>query len=210
MTIKKQGPGSSPIVNEEKAINKKDYILPDMPIGEVVQKYPQVALVFLKYGLHCIGCHGSYWETVEQGAKGHGMDDETFAMLLKEANESAAEAEAQFTSAEDPDNPVYLSSNAITKVKELMEKEGKADNFLRIEVVQGGCAGMSYSFGIDDQQQAEDMLIERDGLKILIDKKTISLIRGSRIDYLETLQGSGFKIDNPNITKSCGCGNSFA
>lgn len=107
-----------------------------------------------------------------------------------------------------PRQGIEITSNTAAKVKALLAQEGKQDFGLRIKVVPGGCAGFMYDFLMEDTATPEDITFEKDGLKIFIDKISAEFMRGARVDYVESLQGSGFKVDNPNFTKSCGCGKS--
>ena len=104
---------------------------------------------------------------------------------------------------------VTLSSDAASKVKGFMTEEKKAGYALRIMVVPGGCAG--YQYGLDFEQKArdDDIVLEQHGVKMLIDKKSAGHLVGTIIDFVDSLQGSGFKISNPNAQSTCGCGNSF-
>ena len=77
-------------------------------------------------------------------------------------------------------------------------------------VTGGGCSGFQYSFALDEAQLDEDLVVERDGAKVLIDPVSLDYLRGARIDFVDDLMGQAFKIDNPNATSSCGCGTSFS
>ena len=103
---------------------------------------------------------------------------------------------------------VEMTPNAIVKVKEIMKTEGKDNHALRIKIFPGGCAGFMYDFSFEKVSANEDKTIIIDGLKIFIDYNTLQFLKGSTIDYLETLHGSGFNVTNPNFTHSCGCGKS--
>jgi iron-sulfur cluster insertion protein len=81
---------------------------------------------------------------------------------------------------------------------------------LRVSVLGGGCSGFQYSFSIDDQQMDDDIVIERDGIKVLLDPMSVTYMAGSEIDWVDDLIGSAFKIHNPQATASCGCGTSFS
>ena len=165
-------------------------------IGEVVQMYPQAAVVMQNAGLSCAGCGVAYWETIEEGAKGHGFDDEMIEGLIAEINKVAADSMA-----EEKHDDLSVSSKAIERIKDL----GGA---LRIRVVDGGCSGKSYQFSIGRGE--DDHKISLGGVDIMIDKGSFDMIKGSRLDYIDALQGAGFKIDNPNAKRKCGCGTSFS
>jgi iron-sulfur cluster assembly accessory protein len=103
---------------------------------------------------------------------------------------------------------VEVTSNAVSKVKAILTQERKENFGLRIKIIPGGCSGFMYDFLMEDTATPEDHTFEKDGLKIFIDKISAEFMRGSVVDYVESLQGAGFKVENPNFTKSCGCGKS--
>lgn len=104
---------------------------------------------------------------------------------------------------------ISITENAAKKVKELIDKEKKGPDYgLRVGVRGGGCSGMTYILDLDTQK-ADDSTLEEFGVKVFVDRKSLLYISGSQIDYQEGLMGSGFKIGNPNVKGSCGCGHSF-
>ncbi len=108
-----------------------------------------------------------------------------------------------------PSEQISITSRALDRVRQLLQKEGKPDAGLRLYISGGGCAGMSYGMSIDDTVGADDAVVKSNGVKVIVDKLSLIYLRGSVIDYEETLQTSGFKVDNPNAAASCGCGLSF-
>lgn len=104
---------------------------------------------------------------------------------------------------------VKITSRALERIKDLLAKEGKPEAGLRLYISGGGCAGMSYGMSIDDTISNDDAVVKSNGIKVIVDKLSLIYLRGSTIDYEETLQTSGFKVDNPNAAASCGCGLSF-
>ena len=104
---------------------------------------------------------------------------------------------------------LILTDAAVTRIRALLEKEGKPDAGLRVYISGGGCAGMSYGMTIDDSFSNDDSLVKTKGVKVIVDKLSLIYLRGSKIDYTENLQTSGFQIENPNAASSCGCGLSF-
>lgn len=108
-------------------------------------------------------------------------------------------------------DPVVLTDAAAEQILELVRAEG--ENFtgtLRIFVQGGGCSGFQYGFRFDQTQEDDDLLIEKNAAKILVDAISLQYLAGSTIDYKTSLSGSGFSIINPNATSTCGCGNSWS
>ena len=105
---------------------------------------------------------------------------------------------------------VTLTARAATKVGALMAQEpaGEAE-VLRVAIQGGGCSGFEYALGFDRAVQSGDHELSFHGVTVVVDPFSAPYLRGARVDYLETIQESGFKIDNPNAVSSCGCGHSF-
>lgn len=104
---------------------------------------------------------------------------------------------------------ITISATAARRISEVMMTES-GDAMLRISVSGGGCSGFQYIFGIDKTRNSDDILIERDGAKVVVDEVSLPFIAGSVIDFVDDLVGQSFKVQNPNATASCGCGTSFA
>ena len=104
---------------------------------------------------------------------------------------------------------VSLSANAAKQIKAIMAKQG-VDKYLRVAVEGGGCSGFQYKFDFADAPDEGDLVLERDGAKVVIDDMSLEFLAGSEIDYTNELIGSAFKIHNPNATAGCGCGTSFS
>ena len=104
---------------------------------------------------------------------------------------------------------VSLSENAAKQINAIMAKQG-VDKYLRVAVEGGGCSGFQYKFGFADAPNKDDLVLERDGAKVVIDDMSLEFLAGSEIDYTNELIGSAFKIHNPNATAGCGCGTSFS
>jgi iron-sulfur cluster assembly protein len=101
-----------------------------------------------------------------------------------------------------------LTPAAVAKVKSIMAERGE-ESGLRIAVTGGGCSGYQYEMTLDKEANADDKIIELDGLKMFIDSRSLLCLNGTCVDYVDGLTGSGFKFDNPNSQSSCGCGESF-
>ncbi len=197
----------------------------DMLVSEVIAAFPKAAAVLMGYGLHCVGCAANAFDTIEGGAKLHGMDDAEIARMVADVNVAINKRI----------ETIEVTERAARKVKELRSQElaslrkavadkreqgGEAtdeekerlaiENWpLRIAVIPGGCAGFSYDMDFDTKEREDDTVLSFFGLTVLIDKDSFESMRGASIDYVESLMGSGFKIDNPNAKRGCGCGKSF-
>lgn len=171
----------------------------EMIIQDVIGAFPKAAGVMLRYGLHCVGCHANAFDTVEGGAKLHGMREEEIAEMIAEINETINKRI----------ETIEMTERAAKKVLELREQEkGKEDWPLRVAVTPGGCSGFGYEMDFDERK-SEDILVEQHGVAVVIDPESMEMLRGSSIDYIDGLNAAGFKIDNPNASRSCGCGKSF-
>ncbi len=106
--------------------------------------------------------------------------------------------------------PVSLTPNAVAKVKEIMAQQNPVPAGLRVGVVGGGCSGFSYSMSFENGAGMMDKVFDMDGLKVYVDATSLMYLNGCRVDYVETLEGAGFKFENPNVKSTCGCGSSFS
>lgn len=107
------------------------------------------------------------------------------------------------------DFPVQITDRALAQVKRVLAKDGRPDVFLRLGVKGGGCSGFEYVMKLDTARKSIDLEFEVEGTLIVCDAKSAVYLRGSTFDYTGNLIGGGFKFDNPNVAKSCGCGTSF-
>lgn len=105
---------------------------------------------------------------------------------------------------------VTITPKAAEKVIAFMQEEADKPDFLRVYVQGGGCSGLSYGMGFEKKAEEDDLVIEENGVKMLVDSYSADYLKGASIDYIESLMGAGFKINNPNVTKSCSCGHSFS
>ena len=106
--------------------------------------------------------------------------------------------------------PVSLTISAVSKVKEIMGQQNPVPAGLRIGVVGGGCSGFSYSMQFENAAGMMDKTFDMDGLKVFVDATSVMYLNGCIVDYVETLEGAGFKFENPNVKSTCGCGSSFS
>ena len=105
---------------------------------------------------------------------------------------------------------ITLTEDAALKVKELISAEGNEALALRVAVRPGGCSGFSYDMFFDSDIAPDDITAEAGGVKVVIDQASAPYLTGASLDYKDGLQGAGFAINNPNATRSCGCGQSFS
>ncbi len=105
--------------------------------------------------------------------------------------------------------PINLTAVAVNKVKEIMAQQNPLPAGLRVGVVGGGCSGFSYSMSFENEAGMMDKVYEFDGLKVFVDATSVMYLNGATVDYVETLEGAGFKFENPNVKSTCGCGSSF-
>jgi iron-sulfur cluster assembly accessory protein len=104
---------------------------------------------------------------------------------------------------------VSLTDAAVSKLQELTKEETNPDIGLRVYVYSGGCSGFRYGMMLEDALTPEDNRLDVGGIKVYVDGQSISLLQGSQIDYVDTLMGAGFTVNNPNAVAACGCGSSF-
>ena len=105
---------------------------------------------------------------------------------------------------------ITLTETAAKKISDLRLEEGKPEWGLRIRIVGGGCSGFSYSMAFENTPNMLDKTYNFDGLKVFIDQASMLYLDGAQVDYVETLEGSGFKFNNPQVKSTCGCGSSFS
>ncbi len=105
---------------------------------------------------------------------------------------------------------INLSETAAREIKNLFEQQGLTDASLRVFVSGGGCSGLQYGMAIAEESEEGDVSFEQNGVTMLVDSYSLQYIQGANIDFVDDPMGGGFKIDNPNATKSCGCGSSFS
>ena len=105
---------------------------------------------------------------------------------------------------------LWLTDVAVEKVKEVLAREGLTQGGLRVSVVGGGCSGFQYNLSLDPGARDDDTIIEQGGVKLFVDPISQQYVYGTVLDYVNGLHGAGFKLLNPNATRTCGCGSSFS
>lgn len=104
---------------------------------------------------------------------------------------------------------INLSHSAVAEIRKMMQDRGLAEAMVRFGVEAGGCSGLQYSMDFDDQVHDDDAVFTQDGVKVVCDRESLSFLDGLKVDFSTKLMGGGFKFENPNATRSCGCGTSF-
>ncbi len=104
---------------------------------------------------------------------------------------------------------VSLTDAAVVKLQELTKEETNPQIGLRVYVYSGGCSGFRYGMMLEDAPTPEDRVLEASGIRVYVDGQSVDLLKGAQIDYVDTLMGAGFTVNNPNAVAACGCGSSF-
>lgn len=176
----------------------------EMTIDEIFETFPQksqkLASVLSQYGLSCVGCSASTYETLEAGVFGHGLDEKTLDTLIQDLN-------AVLEEKIDP-STITLTPKAAEQFKAVAKAEGKESFGLRFTEKPSGCNGFEYGLDFSEKASENDDIFISEGIEIHVDKSSKERLIGSVIDYTDGLQGSGFKIMNPNVRSSCHCGSS--
>lgn len=105
---------------------------------------------------------------------------------------------------------IKVTTSAAEKVKSLLAKQGRAQGVLRVAVIGGGCSGLQDKMDLQDAPANRDILVESSGIKVVVDPKSALYVTGSELDFIDALQGGGFKVTNPNAATTCSCGESFS
>jgi iron-sulfur cluster assembly accessory protein len=179
-------------------------ITKEMTIEEILSGFPhksqKLAQELTQTGLHCVGCGAATWETLESGVLGHGFSEEELMGLIERLNGILQEKS-------DP-NSIVMTERAAMKYKQILEEEGKAGYGLRFGDQAGGCSGFEYVLDYSPAATEQDLTFVSHGVEIHVHKNKAARLMGSEIDYIDGLNGSGFKISNPNARGGCGCGKS--
>jgi iron-sulfur cluster assembly protein len=103
---------------------------------------------------------------------------------------------------------IHVTDSAVRHLQAILHEQDDQTKGLRIFIEHGGCAGLQYGMGLDHAKEGDEV-VEREGVKVIVDRESVSYLNGSTIDYTDDLAGAGFRIQNPNAVRSCGCGTSF-
>lgn len=129
-------------------------------------------------------------------------------MIAASANQNQSPAAVNYRVGDE--RLVRVTSSAGEKVRSLLQKQGRPQGVLRIAVVGGGCSGLQYKMDLLDGPANRDILVESGGIRVVVDPKSALYVSGSELDYVDALQGGGFKVKNPNAATTCSCGESFS
>jgi iron-sulfur cluster assembly protein len=180
-------------------------IVRDMTIDSIFTEHPQkaqrLAQAMTQAGLQCAGCQAATWETLEAGMYGHGMGDAQIDSLIEELNAILTEEDA-------PADTITMTPRAAAKYLSILESEEKLGWGVRFEEKPGGCNGFEYVLDYSEKANTDDITFKSEGIEIHIPQAMKERLLGAEIDYVDGLRGSGFKITNPNVRSSCGCGTS--
>lgn len=176
----------------------------EMTIEDILNQFPhksqKLAQEMTQSGLHCVGCQAATWETLEAGVLGHGFSEQDLLKLLSRLNKILEE--------ESDPNAIVLTQRAAEKYRSILEEEGKEGYGLRFGDQAGGCSGFEYILDYSPKAEPDDIVFTSHQVEVHINKNQLPRLLGSEIDYVDGLNGSGFKISNPNARGSCGCGKS--
>lgn len=182
----------------------QDTITREMTIEEILSGFPQksqkLAQELTDTGLHCVGCGAATWETLESGVLGHGFSEGDLEALLGRLNTILAQ--------ESDPSTITMTKRAADKYREILAEEGKTGYGLRFGDKAGGCSGFEYTLDYSPAAKETDVVFLAEGVEIHVHENMAPRLLGVEIDYTDGLNGSGFKISNPNAKGSCGCGKS--
>ena len=177
-----------------------------MTIDQILSMFPykaqRLSQEITNAGLHCVGCHAATWETLEAGMLSHGLGEDAIERLVKRLNALLEEQ------AESNSQTISITKRAAAKYLQILEEEAKLGWGMRFGDKMAGCSGFEYTLDYSEKANADDEIFECHGLKIHVNKAMVKRLLGSEIDFVDGLHGSGFKISNPNVKASCGCGTS--
>ncbi|MBN9378837.1 MAG: iron-sulfur cluster assembly accessory protein [Chlamydiales bacterium] len=175
-----------------------------MTIEQILSLFPfkaqKLAQEITRAGLHCVGCHAATWETLEAGMLGHGMGEDQINTLVERLNALLQEETDRST--------ISITARAAKKYLDILQEDGKPGWGIRFEERMAGCSGFEYVLDFSEKAEENDEVFVSNGIEIHVEKNMVPRLLGSEIDYVDGLQGAGFKISNPNVRSSCGCGSS--
>ncbi len=176
----------------------------EMTIEDILSKFPhksqKLAQEMTNTGLHCVGCGAAVWETLEAGMLSHGFAPADVEGMVERLNAILAQ--------ESDLSTIALTKRAADKYRHILKEDGKEGWGLRFGDKAAGCSGFEYVLDYSEKQESDDQVFLSEGVAIHVNKADVPRLLGSEIDYVDGLNGAGFKISNPNVKGSCGCGKS--
>jgi iron-sulfur cluster assembly protein len=183
---------------------EKKKIHREMTIEDIFYCFPQksqkLAQELTNIGLSCVGCSAASYETVESGMMSHGMNDEDIDGLIDRLNQILEEKM-------DLDS-ITITETAANKFMEICKGDDKEGYHLYLSEKPAGCSGFEYVLDFAKDIKEDDLKFSAHGMNVLINKNQKERLLGCEIDFIDGLQGAGFKVSNPNAKSSCGCGSS--
>ncbi|MEN9344467.1 MAG: hypothetical protein RLZZ453_1254 [Chlamydiota bacterium] len=181
-----------------------DKIAKEMTIEDIFTQFPhkgqKLGQEMTNTGLHCVGCGAATWETLEAGMYSHGFSEEEVDALVGRLNAILAE--------ETDLSTIALTEKAAVKYREILKEEGKEGWGLRFGIRAAGCSGFEYVLDYSEKAKSDDKTFCSQDIEIHVHERDAERLLGAEIDYVDGLNGAGFKISNPNVKGSCGCGKS--
>ena len=174
-----------------------------MEIDTIFERYPskaqKLSQIMSNAGLDCVGCSGSSFESIEQGMASHGSSEIEINKLVNDLNRVLEEKE-------EAREDICFSAVAAEKCNGFRKNPNQ---MLKISLDRGSC-GWSYIFRFTEKKGEDELIVEDKGIKLILNKGDVGKLKGAVIDYVDGLQGAGFKVLNPNVKGTCGCGKSVA
>jgi iron-sulfur cluster assembly protein len=182
----------------------KNNIKREMTIEDIFTKFPhksqKLAQEMTNAGLHCVGCGAATWETLETGMLSHGFEEKQIDDLIGRLN-AILEEEIDIST-------ITITPRAAQVFLRILKEESKEGWGLRFGIRAGGCSGYEYILDYSQSAKEDDTVFKSELIDIHVNQQMVDRVLGCEIDYVDGLQGSGFKISNPNAKGSCGCGKS--
>ena len=179
-------------------------IHPKMTISQILGMFPhhaqRLSQEITNAGLHCIGCNAAHWETLEVGMLGHGKTQDQIAELVRRLNALLTEKIDTST--------ITLTAEAAKMFLQFAKDSEKIGYALRFGEQMAGCNGYEYLLDFSEKANPDDEVFLSQGIEIHVEKSLLPRLKGCVIDYVNGLRDSGFKVINPNVNSSCGCGSS--
>ncbi|MBS4168579.1 iron-sulfur cluster assembly accessory protein [Parachlamydia sp. AcF125] len=192
-------------MSEAKEVAEKVVIHKHMTIKDILSLFPhkaqRLSQEITNAGLNCVGCHAAVWETLEAGMLSHRMNEADIDRLVQRLNALLEEEEADATT-------ITLTPRAAEKYKSILAEEGKEGWGIRFAEKFGGCNGFEYVLDYSEKALPSDRVFVSCDVEIHVDDCIADHMLGSVIDYVDGLHSSGFKVSNPHVRSSCGCGHS--